>query len=138
MQTVSFNTLGDLSLVYCIFFILKRGCVQKQEIWKAFSIPELPALLPLSAPFNLVMFFIISSNTRNTLSHRWDTNIGLQTSLVYLSASWADACASCYSSEPRDKCQSWHERSAQAWGACYCLCVLLTPGTERGTANAEK
>lgn len=42
------------------FFILNRGCVQKQEFWKAFSITELPALLPLSAPFNLAMFFIIS------------------------------------------------------------------------------
>lgn len=57
LQSISFNTLGDLSLVYCNFFILKRGCVQKEEIWKAFSITELPALLPLSAPFNLVMFF---------------------------------------------------------------------------------
>lgn len=50
--------------------------MKKQEIWKAFSITELPALLPLSAPFNLVMFFYYQlAQTVETLSVTSGTQI---------------------------------------------------------------
>lgn len=94
----------------------------------------------------------VSSNTE-TLSVTCGTQVlGFKLPLLIFLRSCADACASCCSSQPRDKCQSWHERYvsevnstgkflpllAWAWCTCYCMCLLLMPDTTKAEAAVKR
>lgn len=88
LQSVSLNTLWDLSLAYFIFSFQREGVYKSKRSGKLLASQELPALLPLFAPFSLMMFFIINQlkhRKATSLSWLWDTGIGVQIPLVSLS-----------------------------------------------------
>ena len=112
LQAVSLNTLWDLSLAYFIFSSQREGVYKSKRSGKLLASQELPALLPLLLHLTWWRLLPISSNTEKLhLSVDCGTQVlGFKFPLLVFLRSWADACcASCYSSQPRDKCQSWHE-----------------------------
>lgn len=60
LQSISLNSLWDLSLAYFIFPSQKESVYKSKRSGKLLASQELPALLPLFAPFTLMMFVVIN------------------------------------------------------------------------------
>lgn len=114
MQSISLNTLWDLSLAYFIFSSQREGVYKRKRSGKCLASQELPAMLPLFAPLRLMTFFFFFFFYHQLAQTEKNYNfqvLGFKFLLLVFLRSWDDACcASCYSSQPGDKCQSWHER----------------------------
>lgn len=148
-----FQYSGGSQLGVLHFFILKRKDVCKSKRPGKLSASQNCQLGFLCLLHLTWWRFLLSvSSNTGTLSVTGGTQmLGFKLPLLMFLRSWAAACASCYSSQPRDKCQSWHKRylsevnskgkflPLHAWArcTCYCMCGLLMPDTTEAEAAIE-